>query len=121
MAVGGENLPVVGQGAIGLAGEDCRRTGQRRAARDAHVDGVAADRRRAGQQQLAADILQRLFRGQLRFVVEPAEAGHAARDSFESERIVQRAAEHLQAAADADQLAAVAQVATDGFLPALGA
>ena len=53
--------------------------------------------------------------------LEQAQPGHGAGRAFEAERIGELAAEHLEAAADADHLAAVAQVAADRRLPALGA
>jgi hypothetical protein len=83
------------------------------------VDAVTGDRSGSGKQQFTTDILQCLFGGQARFIVQPSESRHAAGRAFKPLRIVQFAAEHLQAAADADQFAAVAQVATNEPVPAL--
>ncbi|EXI92521.1 MAG: hypothetical protein AW12_00504 [Candidatus Accumulibacter sp. BA-94] len=123
VAVGAEHLAVFRQRAVRAPAEHRRRPLQGLAAGDAHVDAIAAQRRRAGtgQQQTAADILESLLGGQRRLAVQPAKPRSAAGGPLESKRVVQLAAEHLQAATDADEFAAVAQVPANRLFPALGA
>ena len=81
---------------------------------------VAGDRR-IRQGQCAGHVLQRFLGGQRRLVVQPAQAVDTAGRAFQPERVVQCVAEHLQAAADANQLAAVTQMPADCCFPALRA
>jgi hypothetical protein len=89
--------------------------------RDAHVDAVAADDSPAPGSSNSPLTFSSVFSRPAAFRSPASQVPACCPAAFESERIVQLAAEHLQAAADADQLAAVAQVATDRFLPALRA
>ena len=86
---------------------------QRRARADAGVDLVAVDRG-AVDGEVAMHVAQPLVGLQRRLEVEQREARGAAGRALDAAGVVDRAAEHLKAAADADQLAAVAQVARDG-------
>ena len=85
---------------------------------DAGVDLVAADGRRAGQREHAADIAQLLVRFERRRQIEQAEALAVAGLAFKRERIGDGVAEHLQATADAEHATAVAQMALQIRLPA---
>ena len=112
---------IVGEGAVRPpVVEAQQRPLQRRAARHAHVDLVAGDRRLA-KCQAAADVAQLLLRLQRGLAVEQAEAVGAARRALDAGRVVQQAPEHLVAAAKSDQLAAVAEMTADRRLVALRA
>lgn len=62
------------------------------------------------QRQAAAHVAQLFFGFQHRAHRQKAQTGTGARRAFQLQRVVQVLAEHLQTAADAHQLAAVAQV-----------
>ena len=62
-----------------------------------------------------------LFAFQRRFGIQKTQAGCRAAPAFETERIVNRPPQHLVAATQADEFAAVAQMAGDGLIPALSA
>ena len=90
-----------------------------RASRHAHVDLVALHPGPAAHKQLAIHRGEAFFARELGLHLEMAKAGHAPGSAFDTKAIVQAPAEHLVAATDTEQLAAVAKVARDLRLPAL--
>ena len=117
--IGGHHLAVGAEGAVAAAIVQAHGgRGQCRAGADPGMDLVAADVQII-QGQTATHIAQLLFRLQHGGVVEQAETRTAARRAFQAVGIVDARAEHLKAAADAEDLAAVAQVAGDGGVPAV--
>jgi len=71
------------------------------------------------EQQSTFDPMQLFFRFQRGFKVQKAEARTAARFAFQTCRVMDPAPQHLKAAANADDFAAVAQMAMDIFIPTL--
>lgn len=97
-----------------------QRLRQRHTGAEAAMDFVAADRCATGQQP-ATDAVQLLVRLQCGLQCQPAQPGAAAGCAFDAMRVVHLFAQHLQAAADAEQLAAVAQMPRDRRFPTLRA
>ena len=82
------------------------------------MDLVALHPGPAAHKQLAIH-RRGIFTRELGLHLEMAKAGHAPGSAFDTKAIVQAPAEHLVAATDTEQLAAVAKVARDLRLPAL--
>ena len=82
------------------------------------MDFITRDQR-IGQRQTTLDPSQLLFRFQRRLKIQQSQSRTAAQSAFQPCWIVDPAPQHLKAAANADQLAAVAQVAMDSCIPAL--
>src|SRR5579863_120457 len=90
---------------------------QRRPGADASMDLVAADCS-VLESQAATNIAQLLLRLEDRFEIQPAESCALTAGAFESGRVADATTEHLESAADADELAAVAQMVLQVSLPA---
>ncbi len=69
--------------------------------------------------QPCTDVAQLFFRFEMGLQVEKSQPINAPRSAFEPDRVVHSAPQHLKAAADADELATVAQMPLNGLLPAL--
>ena len=80
------------------------------------VDFVTAERS-ATRRQAGIDPAQLLVRAQFRLQPEKSESFAAARFPFDTEGVGDNGAQHLVAAADADELAAVTQVPLQGRDP----
>jgi hypothetical protein len=93
---------------------------QARAGADAGMDFITLDGR-TFQGQMAADAVQLFFRAQFGFDCQQAQAGAAAGHALDAQGIMDRLSQHLETAADADHLAAIAQVAQQRGFPAAGA
>src|ERR671931_2730562 len=120
MQVGAEDLAILGERAVAAPIEVDGGTHERLAARHARVDLVTSDGR-VFERQYAPhipELLVALQHGRNRQEPEPRAA---ARLAFEPKGVMDRLAQHLEAAAEPDELAALAQVAQDGLLPRLRA
>src|SRR2546421_5989479 len=118
MQVAAEDLAVLGERAVTAPIEVDGGTHERLAAGHARGDLVTSDGRIFERQHPGdiPELLVALQRGRDR---QEPESRAAAGLAFEPKGVMDRLAQHLEAAAEPDELAAVAQVAQDGLLPRL--